>query len=124
MKKAIKQITLILVSVTIISSILAVILVEIFIYDPPYREFFPGFHYAVGFILMQTILATSSFLNVIRVIRSNHFYSALTFFALPLLLLCVSWEIFYEELEFLFVVEIPFFTLLVLGFLWFRKKNK
>jgi len=82
-----------------------------------------GFHLAVGVILMQTILATSSYLNLIKIVRNNSLYSALSFFALPFLLMTgFTSTLHRQELAFL-LIEIPFFTLLLFGFLWFRKIN-
>ena len=130
MKKTVKQITLILLSVAIISSILAVSIVAIF-FDPPIpiertiREVNFAYACALGLVLTQTILALSIYLNLFKTIRNNRLFSALSFFLLPMLFLLglLLENLSLDTTLFFSIIDIPFFTLLLLGFLWFRKIN-
>jgi hypothetical protein len=130
MKSIAKQLTVILLSVAALSITIAVIIVAIF-FDPP-CTWYPceanfAYAFAVGLPLIQTVLALSSYLNLIKTVRNNPFYSALSFFLLPALFLLqflfgVGFD--YDDTLFLLIIDAPFFLLLGLGFLWFRKNKK
>jgi hypothetical protein len=114
-----KQLTLILFLVAIISCFINVSIIAIFFNAPSAMAF--GF--AVGFPLVQTVLASGIYLNLFKAVRNNHVFSALSFFLLPLILLCFFFrEDFDADTLPLLSINIPFFMLLLLGFLWFRKK--
>ena len=139
MKNIAKQLTVILLSVAVLSVIIAVVIVAIF-FDPPCTwspcEANYAYAFAIGLPLMQTVLALFCYLNLMKIIRNNCFYSALSFFLQPVLfLLWFLWELtgcgkdlsyfnFLNDILPVLIINVPFFILLVSGFLWFRKKMK
>ena len=129
MKNIAKQLTVILLSVAALSVIIAVVIVAIF-FDPPcsgrvHCEFNLAYGFAIGLPLMQTVLALFCFLNLLKTIRNNRFYSALSFFLLPVLfLLWFLWELtgcgkdlsyfnFLNDILPVLIINVPFFILLV-----------
>jgi hypothetical protein len=128
--KIAKQLMVILLLVAALSITVTVVIVAIF-FDWENRVH--TYLLAVTLPLMQTVLALSSYFNIIKTIRNNCFYSALSFFLLPVLwLLWFLWELteygkdlscnnFLDKMLPLLIINAPFFISLALGFLWFRK---
>ena len=130
--KIAKQLMVILLLVAALSITATVVIVAIF-FDPLWENRVHTYLLAVTLPLMQTVLALSSYFNLIKTIRNNCFYSALSFFLLPVLwLLWFLWELteygkdlscnnFLDKMLPLLIINAPFFISLALGFLWFRK---
>ncbi len=124
----VKRLSLILFIALAASCCITSILISIFedssTIERPIVEASYAYAVSIAIILVQAILATSSYFNLYRAVRSNALYSALSFFMLPVLFLLYY---FIEVLDreditfFLLLVELPFYTLLLLGFFWFRK---
>lgn len=127
MRKAVIRISLILVAALVLSStitaIIIVILTEPDSFKHPY-EVSIAYPISIGMIMLQTISALGSYLNLIKTVRNNRLYSALSFFLLPVLFFLYSLLFLGEKdiIPFLLIVELPFFTLLSTGFIWFRKQ--
>lgn len=105
-----------------IAAIIIAILEEPDSFKRPY-EVNPAYPIGIGTIVLQTILAGSSYLNLIKTVRNNRLYSALSFFLLPVLFSLYLYTLtFFDEIKFLLIVELPFFTILSAGFIRFRKQ--
>ena len=114
MKETAKQLTLIIFLVWLLSTVITVTVLAIGNYNSIF-----AYITSLSIIWMQSILALSSYLNLFKTVRNNRLYSALSFFALPvLLMLVIPWDF-----TALLIIELPFFILLLVGFLWFRKKQ-